>query len=250
MFNRNQEIYIYDGSFQGMLTCVFKCFEEKTIPAEIVSEKDFTPSLIPVTYVDTDEKKAERVYKSLSKKLSKQIQKFIWKVYLTYLPDKIITTIFFLELAYMEGPNVVNMLGNEYVNKLLKAVQHMSYEQHKFLGFIRFSIHNNTLVSIIEPNNSILPLIAHHFCNRYNGESFLIYDKTHSIGLIYSDYKAEIIQIDNLELPKADDEELMYRNLWKQFYDTIAIKERFNPKCRMTLMPKRYWGNMTEFNQK
>ena len=29
--------------------------------------------------------------------------------------------------------------------------------------------------------------------------------------------------------------------------DAIAIKERYNPRCRMGHMPKRYWANMTEF---
>ena len=38
-----------------------------------------------------------------------------------------------------------------------------------------------------------------------------------------------------------------YRLLWKRFYDTIAIRERENPRCRMTHMPKRYWNTMTEF---
>ena len=33
----------------------------------------------------------------------------------------------------------------------------------------------------------------------------------------------------------------------RRFYDTIAIRERENPRCRMTNMPKRFWGTMTEF---
>ena len=44
-----------------------------------------------------------------------------------------------------------------------------------------------------------------------------------------------------------DQAELDYRRLWRRFYDTIAIEERRNPKCRMTHMPKRYWNTMTEF---
>ena len=44
-----------------------------------------------------------------------------------------------------------------------------------------------------------------------------------------------------------DETEAKYRLLWKRFYDTIAIRERENPRCRMTHMPKRYWGTMTEF---
>ena len=32
-----------------------------------------------------------------------------------------------------------------------------------------------------------------------------------------------------------------------QFYDTVEIKERHNPRKRMSSMPKRYWETMTEF---
>jgi len=43
--------------------------------------------------------------------------------------------------------------------------------------------------------------------------------------------------------------ERFYRDLWRRFYDTIAIEGRYNPKLRMTHMPKRYWGTMTEFQE-
>ena len=44
-----------------------------------------------------------------------------------------------------------------------------------------------------------------------------------------------------------DEREANYRLLWKRFYDSIAIKERENPRLRMNNMPKRYWNTMTEF---
>ena len=47
----------------------------------------------------------------------------------------------------------------------------------------------------------------------------------------------------------AGEEELRYRAMWRKFYDTIAIEGRYNPRCRMTQMPKRYWGDMTEFQR-
>ena len=37
------------------------------------------------------------------------------------------------------------------------------------------------------------------------------------------------------------------QRLWRRFYDTVAIEARKNEKLRMTHMPKRYWGMMTEF---
>ena len=48
-------------------------------------------------------------------------------------------------------------------------------------------------------------------------------------------------------MAQPDETETSYRRLWKRFYDTIAIKERENPRCRQTHMPKRYWNTMTEF---
>ena len=48
---------------------------------------------------------------------------------------------------------------------------------------------------------------------------------------------------------RPGEEEALYRRLWRSFYDTISIEERYNPRCRMTHMPKRYWGTMTEFQR-
>lgn len=44
-----------------------------------------------------------------------------------------------------------------------------------------------------------------------------------------------------------DEAEKRYRRLWRCFYDTIAIRERENPKLRMSHMPKRFWPLLTEF---
>lgn len=45
----------------------------------------------------------------------------------------------------------------------------------------------------------------------------------------------------------AGEEELCFRALWKRFYETVAIRERENPRCQNTFLPKRYRGTMTEF---
>ena len=55
--------------------------------------------------------------------------------------------------------------------------------------------------------------------------------------------------MDSFQTGPAGETELSYRKLWRAFYDTIAIEGRYNPKCRMTNMPKRYWAMMTEFQE-
>ena len=37
-----------------------------------------------------------------------------------------------------------------------------------------------------------------------------------------------------------------YRDLWKQYFDNMAIRERINPSCQKNMMPVRYWKHLTE----
>ncbi|WP_110945300.1 DUF4130 domain-containing protein [Paenibacillus phocaensis] len=54
---------------------------------------------------------------------------------------------------------------------------------------------------------------------------------------------------EKLALPEAGGQELTYRRLWKRFYDTMAIRERLNPRAQMSHMPKRYWARLTEMRK-
>ena len=74
----------------------------------------------------------------------------------------------------------------------------------------------------------------------------MIFDKTNKAALVCQNGKAEILRIDNVTFPEISENEAQYQALWKEFYNTIAIKGRENPRCRMTHMPKRYWKNMLE----
>lgn len=241
------EIYSYDGTFDGLLCCVFKSYEEKVIPDDIISVKAAAMTLLPVTYVPTETDKAVRVEKSIPLKLGHEAYSFVRRAFLTCLPKKERYILLFLRLGYQHGSQVMKMLTHEVVHALFKAVRHLDRESHLFKGFIRFSIYHEVLISEIEPKNFVLPLLAQHFCERFPDEKFLIYDKVHRMALIYEPYHVDMIPIDALNLPDADEQEKEIRDLWKLFFKTIEIEGRHNPRCQMTLMPKRYWGGMTEF---
>lgn len=140
----------------------------------------------------------------------------------------------------------MGMLTDDNVSALQKAVQNLTNESHIFKGFVRFSIYNEALIAMIEPRNFVLPLLAPHFSERFSNEVFMIYDRTHKAALIHQKGRVEILDVDDWELPEPEEEEVEYRRLWKQFYNTIAIESRYNPRCRMSFMPKRYWKELTE----
>lgn len=45
MSARSDVIYVYDGSFEGLLTAVFDSFESRELPCSIVAEDEFVPTL-------------------------------------------------------------------------------------------------------------------------------------------------------------------------------------------------------------
>ena len=78
----------------------------------------------------------------------------------------------------------------------------------------------------------------------------MIYDRTHHQALVYAKGQSRILELESWEMPSANRAEQAYRKLWRRFYDTIAIEARENPQCRQTHMPKRFWGCMTEFDDR
>ena len=243
------KVYLYDGSLPGFFSCVHACVYEKELPAAIWPVNSAELTLYPIREIVTDMEKAERVSRSIVQKISKAAFTLITHVFLSAMQEKELAMLRFLLLGYKEGARVLSMLGNPVVALLLKAETHLLHEQHLLLGFIRFSDFNGKLVANITPKNFVLPFLAGHFVSRFPSEDFLIFDKTHKAALLYSEGRQEIIALDELSLPDVSEEEAEYRALWKQFYNTIAIKERENSRCRMTHMPKRYWENMIEMQE-
>lgn len=248
MPDKSNNIYKYDGSFDGLLCCVFESYYKKEIPMDIISPRMLQTTLLPAKEITTDLQKARRVLSSIPEKMGIAALDFVRHAFLTCASQKELYILLFLRRGYHYGSTVMNMLADDVVNRLFKAVKHLNNESHLLKGFIRFSVFNGGLVAEIEPKNYVLPLLVQHFCERYPEENFLIYDKTHGMALIYQPHEPAIIPIENLQIPEPEEAELYFRKLWKLFYNTIEVEGRHNPKCRMSHMPKRYWKCMTEFS--
>ena len=241
-------IYLYDGSFDGLLSCIYESYTQKENPTAILCDGDDEPCLFDVRTVPTVREHAERVSASL-RKLSHEVVPMLRRVFLTCLPDKELRIYRFVAKLYKEGPAYLTRLSDDAYQPLLRALRNLSTEVEHLRGFIRFSVFDGILGAEIEPKNRVLPLLRGHFCDRCYNETFFIYDRTHHEALLYANGVSRIVPLESFQMAPPDAEEANYRRLWKRFYDTIAIRERENPKLRMTHMPKRYWGTMTEFQE-
>lgn len=242
-----QVIFQYDGSFDGFLCCVFESYVHKEFPTAFYSDEEVCIlSFYSVRTVNTVEEHAQRVYRSLVK-ASPAAAQLTRKAFLTCLDQKELHLYRFIRKLYKDGPGFLKNQADEAYHPIAGAVRHMMGEVEKLRGFVRFSDYSGVLGAEIEPKNRVLPLLRQHFCSRYANESFFIYDRNHKELLLYSKGRSRILSVDSLQLSLPGEEEVHYRALWKRFYDTIAIKERMNPRCQNTFLPKRYRGTMTEF---
>ena len=241
-------IYEYDGSFNGLLCCIYESYTQKELPTAILCRGESEPCLFATQTVTTTKEHASRVYQSLQK-ISAEVGPLLRRVYLTCLPDKELAIYRFVAKLYREGRPLLQHLTDDSYHPLLRAVRNLNGEVEQYRGFVRFSDIGGVLAAQIEPKNRVLPLLRTHFCQRCHNESFFIYDRTHHEALLYSDGKSVIVPLEDFTMVSPDSVEIGYRRLWRCFYDAIAIRGRENAKLRMTHMPKRYWAMMTEFQQ-
>jgi probable DNA metabolism protein len=244
-------IYLYDGSFEGLLTCVFEAYAAKKPDISIIPQKAYIPSFLEKEQlIETDMEKFRRVYESIPKKISPRVQKIIYRVWLSEDENASNLVYKFLRIGYKIGDKVVNYIQEPAVNKVMGLNKAVGGEAHRFLGLLRFrEIHKGIFYAEYEPQYNITVLIAPHFTKRLTCQPFLIHDKRRNICAVFNGQ--ELVMTD--EIPSIPDEftesEEQYSELWKAFFRTIAIKERKNPRTQMNFMPKKYWKYLTELQQ-
>lgn len=238
-------VFQYDGTFDGFLCCIFESYMYKEFPTAFFSDEEFC-SLYEVRCITTERNHAKRVYDSILRH-SRAAADIVRRGFFTCLPDKETHLYAVIRKLYREGPDFMRNYADPIYAPVARALRHMNGELEKLRGFVRFSDYSGVLGAEIEPKNQVLPLLRRHFCDRYANEAFFIYDRTHHELLVYANSHSRILHVDSLHLALPGDEEITFRRLWKQFYETVTIKERYNPRCQNTFMPKRYRGTMTEF---
>ena len=247
MPDRRDVIYCYDGSFDGLICCVFESYVKDELPSDICSEEPEQLSLLEIRYIETDTAHSERVLRGIAKRNCSV--DFIKQAFLTCVPKRDILILDYIRKLFSYGRKAEFMLADDTVNALNKAVYHCTHEAHLLKGFVRFSEYGGVLAAVISPKNKVIPLLADHFADRLGGENFFIYDDVHRMAFVHIDRRGEILENIDFELPPPDRRERGFRGLWREFYDAIEISERENPRCRMNNMPKRFWENMTEMNR-
>ena len=244
-----KKVYVYDGSFEGILCAVHRAYYSKEEPEEIVKSDALQRDLFSeYVYIQIDRKKSDAVYSSISTKISSNALFLLYNVFLSEEPDKATVIYQYLRRGYALGAKVALHFQDPWVLRAQKISQYVSLEAQRLSGFLRFSqMEGNILYSAISPVNNILELLCQYFADRLPSQPWVIADTKRRMAGVYNGERWVISEVDAASLPGETADELEYQKLWRAFYNTIGIAGRKNHNLRRQLMPKMYWKNMTEF---
>lgn len=240
--------YLYDGSFNGLLTIVFNCYVTKTLPQKIFSEETYIQNFLDKTqYIQTNDEKAKRVFEGIHKNICYETLYNSFYAFLSDDKQKELSILKYLCDGFEIGPKINTMLTISYVYSVINMRKRVLSECHKLKGLLRFiEIEKNLYYASIHPDTNIIEPLGHHFIKRLPTQNFIIHDKNRNICFLYNGQEYKIIDGTGLTIPNMTEEEQKCQELWKLFFKTISIKERKNTKCQMQFMPKKYWQDLIE----
>ncbi|OOM75168.1 hypothetical protein CLPUN_34090 [Clostridium puniceum] len=243
------KLFIYDNTFEGLLTAIYDGFYSKEPPTSIYGINDANIPLLlgEIIEISTENDKFKKVKNAIINKIDLFALKKIYMVFLSDDKDKAIIIFKYLKIAFKLGHDVHSFLNINEVRLVDDINKRISFECHRFNGFIRFNyIDQKFLYSSIEPDNDILELLGDHFKDRFSKEYFIIHDISREKALIYNRLSYEIIYMDKETYEKLKSHSDEYSDLWKTFFKSTTIEERRNPKLQSRMMPKRYWKHILE----
>ena len=250
--------YIYDKTFEGLMTCVFEAFSRKELPEQIIEQNHSIPLFSDFFEVISDTEKAERVLNGLKNKISQSALNMLFVSYLSELNNIEIHIFNYVKKALLSSVNIeLNFADNDvlFLSKIYKKVQNETTYMKQFVRFQKTA--DGIYFAMMEPKYNVLPLCSDFFQNRYADQQWIIYDKIRKYGLYYDLETIEIIYFDKppvfssfgkLSSEQQDDTEILFQNMWKNYLESITISERKNLRLRRQHMPKRFWKYLTEKN--
>ena len=251
-------IYVYDGSFDSLISLCAELIASKIIPENIMTEDISSGYLFDKIHLSFNQNLYDRLNSRLNQ-ISKTAYAHICAAFLSEtegMEIKIynyIQTVLRLSLEKNISQQKIDDYLENFADSSIRELNQLSkkvyIERHRFLGLIRFSeLSDKTLYAQFEPDHNISLMLAPHFKHRLPKDNWIIHDVARGIGAVYDKEKNDYILygLENNTGIIYSEEENAFRQIWQRYWKEIAIPERKNPKCQLNFMPKRYWKHLTE----
>ena len=252
-------IFIYDKTFEGLLTALFEAYSRRSFPNLLLGEKDPLPLFCDEVFtVYTDQLKADRVWKGLERRLRKSSLSALAETWLSEAEGVDMLLFRYMRKAIDALSSIEYNLGDSDVIEVVKLWKKVHNECHRSIQFFRFQkALDGTYFAALSPLYNVLPLIVSYALDRFADQRWLLYDLSRGYGFYHEVDACEVSEVsfkDEDSLPFdgllskeiMDKDELLFQHLWQEYFHAIAIKDRLNPKLHKQYMPARFWKYMPE----
>ena len=241
-------IYLYDGSWNGMMTLVHRTAQDEVFPEDILrtSPGRTEKVLLESTTVPSDADVAEATAAVLERRVGaprlsdaclalmseeEGIDLAVWRC---------------LSRLWREGRQASGDLADACVGAVLRAARRSFREWHRWMGLVRFRDTGGTYYAPFEPECDVLPLLADHFRERLP-DRWVLHDVRRRQAALHDGGRWVLTEAAfssrNLKLTG---EEALCQTLWQEFFRSTAVRERRSEKRQRQFLPKRTWTHLIE----
>lgn len=251
-------VYICEDSLESKLCGIHAAMTSKIPHQElqlVVGDVEQYSLLDSYVHVETNIETAGVVAKAIRDKISSYAYHQVAYASMSYESDALNVIYRVLLLGFKYGAAALNMVQYKDVMRFSQICHRMGKEVSRFQEVTRFHlVGNGFYVAHIEPKSKLIAALGPIFEDRMPSESFMIIDDVHKEAVVHpADERFYIRQLNEEEFSRLLETEQMndsFTDMWRAFFDAIAIKERENPRCQMNLLPRWTRKHAVEFGTK
>ncbi len=236
-------LYLFDGSKQGFLCALIKGYGHRE--AQLTSKRVQLLLGQEQVCVETDFSLAERVENRLLSFDADCMRDLDFLLRSGEADNEQVAFRYFRALANAKT-NISKRLADLDVFRAVEYVKKISFEIHRFHGFIRFiETQSGALYAPFSPDNDICDLLAPHFRARLPQFPFVLHDIRRKKACVYDGKRTFVAPLERAEVLISANEE-GWQALWKRYYAAVNIPSRERLTQMRGYLPARYWKHLTE----
>lgn len=240
-------IVLYDSSFEGFLTLVYKVYYEKITPSKIIKTYPDTLVLEEIVEIKTHSIQAKKVLDALKKEFTRKNFESIFHIFMCDSKEFELHLLHFILLGFKDQKQLSN-INYPFIFTIQNLLKEFFRHNHKMTGFVRFiELADTTLYAKVDSKFNVIYFLGKHFLKRFNNQNYIIHDIERKIAFIKNNDFIGVQEVTNFEEPKISDDEQKFSKLWQTFFKSVAIESRKNTNLQRQLVPLLYRTYMNEF---
>lgn len=205
--------FSYDGTLEGFLCTALAILRGKTMPDEICPEyrTDIAAEYVPVR---TSISEAEYMYSLIGRRGSAEVQQMVSDLFLTNTPDMEKLLFEMIYLALRNGGKIAEDYSSDVMRRVQEAIRDLYREAQSVLVNVEFFRGAEASCAVIDPRNSVLPVIRKALLKREDLDDLIVFDKRHCLLLGRRGNSDMLSDIRRISVQMPDTGSDAYELLW------------------------------------